>query len=89
MPGPRHYRRMPERRIGLIGHAPEIRVGNLAADKRADHFNSDFPIRTAGKSGDGLRRKLRPRFRHVEAAIAGKPGQHDIAETKGRGLAPC
>ncbi len=84
----RHHCGMAECRVGFIGHAPEIRIGNLAADKRADHIDSDFPIRPAGKSSDGLRRKLRPGFRHVETAIAGEPGQHHVAETKGRGPPP-
>ena len=77
----RHHGGMAERGIGLVGHAAEIGVGDFAADKRADHVDRDFPIGPAEKSGDGLRRKLRPGFGHVEAAVAGEPGQHHIAET--------
>ena len=84
----RHHGRMAERGVGLIGHAAEIGIGDFAADKRADHLDRDFPIRPPQKSGDGFRRKLWPDFGHVEAAVAGKPGQHHVAETKGRGLAP-
>ena len=75
--------RMAERGVGLVGHAAEIGVGNFAADERPDHLDRDFPIRPAEKSGDGLGRKLRPGFGHVEAAVAGKPGQHHVAETQG------
>jgi hypothetical protein len=77
----RHHRRMAEGGIGLVGHAAEIGVGNLGPDKRADHIDRDFPIGPAEESGDDLGRELRPRFGHVEAAIAGKPGQHHVAET--------
>ena len=84
----RHHRGMAERGIGLVGHAAEIGVGDLAADKRADHIDRDFPIGPAEESGDGFRRKLRPGFGHVEAAVAGEPGQHHVAETQGRGLPP-
>src|ERR1700704_4646249 len=79
---------MTECRIGFIRHAAEIRVGNLSSDKRADHIDRDLPIRPAKKSGDGLGRKLRPRFGHVEAAVAGEPGQHHVAETQCGGLPP-
>ena len=86
--GQRHHRRMAERGIGLVGHAAEIGVGNFAADERADHIDRDFPIGPAEKPGDGFRRKLRPDFRHVEAAVAGKPGQHHVAEAQSGGLPP-
>ena len=79
---------MAKCRVGLIGHAAEVGVGNLAADERPDHIDRDFPIRPAEKSGDGLPRELRPDFRHVKAAVAGKPGQHHVAEAQRRGLAP-
>ena len=72
---------MAEGGIGLVGHAAEIGVGNLGPDKRADHIDRDFPIGPAEKSGDDLARELRPHLRHVEAAVAGKPGQHHVAET--------
>ena len=77
----RNHGGMAERGIGLIRHAAEIGVGNLTADERADHIDRDFPIGPAEKSGDGLGRKLRPGFGHVEAAVAGEPGQHHVAET--------
>ncbi len=84
----RNHRGVTECGVGLVGHAPEIGVGNLVTDKRADHIDRDFPIGPAEKSGDGLGRKLRPRFGHVKAAVAGKPGQHHVAETQDRGLPP-
>ncbi len=77
----RNHGGMTERGVGLVGHAPEIGVGNLVADKRADDIDRDFPIGPAEKSRDGFGRKLRPRFGHVKAAVAGKPGQHHVAET--------
>ena len=84
----RHHRRMTEGGIGLVGHAAEIGVGNLAADKRTDHVDRDFPIGPAEKAGDGLRRQLRPDFGHVEAAVAGEPGQHHVAKTQSGSLPP-
>ena len=77
----RHHGGMAERGVGLIGHAAEIGVGDFAADKRPDHLDRDFPIGPAEQPGDGFGRQLRPGFGHVEAAVAGKPGQHHIAET--------
>ena len=76
----RHHRGMAEGGIGLVRHAAEIGVGDFAADERADHLDRDFPIGPAEEGGDGLGRKLRPGFGHVEAAVAGKPGQHHVAE---------
>ena len=76
----RHHGGMAEGGIGLIRHAAEIGVGDLAADEGTDHLDRDFPIGAAEKGGDGLGRKLRPDLGHVEAAVAGKPGQHHVAE---------
>ena len=80
---------MTEGGVGVVGHGAQIGVGNFAADKRADHVDRDFPIGPAEKSGDRLRRKLRPGLRHVKTAVAGKPGQHHVAEGQFRGLTPC
>ena len=77
----RHHGGMAERGVGLVRHAAEIGIGDFAADKRADHLDRDFPIGPAEQAGDGFRRKLRPCFGHVEAAVTGEPGQHHIAET--------
>ncbi len=77
----RNHGGMAERGIGLIRHAAEIGVGDFAADERADDVDRDFPIRPAEKSGDGFGRKLRPYLGHVETAVAGKPGKHDVAKT--------
>ena len=84
----RHHSRMAERRVSLVRHAPEIGVGNLARRERLDDVDRDFPIGPAEKSRDGLGRELRPDLGHVEAAVAGKPGQHHIAETQDGGLPP-
>ena len=84
----RHHRRMAEGRVGFVRHAAEIGVGDFARGERPDHVDRDFPIGPAEKSGDGLGRELRPDLGHVEAAVAGKPGQHHIAETQDGGLPP-
>ena len=72
---------MAEGGVGLIRHAAEIGLGEFAGDKRPDHLDRHFPIRPAEEAGDGVGRKLWPAFGHVEAAVAGKPGQHHVAET--------
>jgi hypothetical protein len=76
----RNHGGMAKCSVGLVRHAAEIGVRNLAADKRADHIDGDLPIRPAKESGDGFTRKVRPGFGHVETAVAGKPGQHHVAE---------
>ena len=38
--------------------------------------------------GEVAGRKLRPHGWHIEAAVAGKPGQQHILEAEFRGLAP-
>ena len=50
----RNHRGVAEGGVGLIGHAAEIGIGNLVADKRADHIDRHFPIWPAEKSGDGF-----------------------------------
>ncbi len=84
----RDHRGMPERGIGLVGHAAELGIGNLAGGERPDDLDRDLPIGTAEECSDGLGRQLRPDLGHVQPAVAGKPGQHHIAEAKHRGLAP-
>jgi len=84
----RNHRGVAERGVSLVGHAPEIGVGNLIADKRADDIDRDFPIGPAEESRDGFARKLWPDLRHVKAAVAGEPGQHHVAEAKRGGLPP-
>ena len=84
----RHHRGMAEGGVGLVRHPAEIGVGDFTRGERLDHVDRDFPIGPAEKSGDGLMRELRPDLGHVEAAVAGKPGQHHIAETQDGGLPP-
>ena len=84
----RHHRGMTEGGIGLVRHAAEIGVGDFAGGKRLDDVDRDFPIGFSEKARDGLGRKLRPGFRHVESAVAGKPGQHHIAKAQRGGLPP-
>ena len=50
----RHHGGMAEGGIGLIGHAPEILVGNLAGHERPEHLDGDFPIGPTEQRRDGL-----------------------------------
>ncbi|MGY3107652.1 hypothetical protein ACVWW7_004279 [Bradyrhizobium sp. LM6.9] len=84
----RHHRRMAEGGVGLVRHATEFGIRYLAANKGADHLDCDLPIGTTEEAGDGLSRELRPDGRHIQAAVAGKPGQHHVAEAEFGGLAP-
>ncbi len=76
----RHHRRMAESSIGLVGHAAELGIRDLAGDERLDDFDRDLPIGPAEKLRDHVMREKRPGLGHVEAAIAGQPGQHHVAE---------
>ena len=84
----RHHRRMAEGGIGLVRHAAELGVRDLAADEGPDHLDRDLPIGTAEEAGDGFGRELRPGVGHIQAAVAGEPGQHHVAEAEFGGLAP-
>src|SRR3954447_4310456 len=79
---------MTEGGVGLVRHAAEFGVRDLAGDERADHLDRDLPIGTTEEAGDGVSRELRPGGRHIQAAIAGEPGQHHVAEAEFGGLAP-
>jgi hypothetical protein len=84
----RHHGRMAEGGVSLVGHAAEIVIGNLAGHERADHLDGDLPVRPAEQPGDGIRGELRPDLGHIKPAVPGKPGEHHIAESQGRGGAP-
>jgi len=77
-----------EGRVGLVRHAAEIGIGDLAGGEGLDDVDRDFPIGPAKESGDGVGRELRPDLGHVKAAVAGKPGQHHVAKAQYRSLAP-
>ena len=47
----RHHGGMAEGGVGLVRHAAEIGIGNLAADEGAHHVNRDLPIGPAEKRG--------------------------------------
>jgi hypothetical protein len=79
---------MAERAIGFARHASEIGFGDALANKGLNHLDGDFGVRLAGKTGDGLGVQGRPGFRHVEAAVAGEPGQHGANKIELRGFAP-
>ena len=84
----RHHGGMTESGVGLVRHAAEVGVRNVAGNERAHHVDGDLPIGPAEEGGCSLTRKLRPNLGHVEAAVPGKPGQHHVAETQRRSLAP-
>src|SRR3954454_19093687 len=79
---------MAEGGIGLVRHAAELGVRDLTTDEGADHLDRDLPIGTTEEAGDGVRRELRPGGRHIQAPVAGEPGQHHVAEAEFGGLAP-
>ena len=74
--------------IGLARHAGEVGLADGIAGERPDHLDRDFGIGAAGKGGDRGRLEVRPGFRHIEAAIAGKAREHDLGKAGRRGLAP-
>ncbi len=84
----RRGRRMAEAAVGLARHAREIGFGDAVADKGPDHLDRDLGIRPAGKARDRRAVERRPGFRHVKAAVAGKPGEHDLDEIERRGFTP-
>ena len=84
----RRDRRMAEIAVGLARHAGEVVVGDGVADERTDDLDRDLRIGPAGKARDRVGVEPRPGLRHVEAAVAGKPGEHHLDETERRGLAP-
>ena len=91
MPGPscveRRHRRMAERAVRLARHARQIGFGDGVADERPDHIDGDLGVRAAGEARDGLRRELRPGFRHIKTAVAGETRERDVNEAERRGLA--
>ena len=80
--------RMAEGAVGLLRHAREIGLRDAVADEGPDHLDRDLGIGPAGKAGDRHGTKRRPGFRHVQAAVAGQPGEHDLDEIEHRGFAP-
>ncbi len=78
----RHHGRMTEGGVGLDRHAAEIGIGDLAADKRTQHLDRHFPVRPSEESRDLGLRQLRPDLGHIKTTVAGKPGQHHIAEAE-------
>jgi hypothetical protein len=84
----RHRRRVTEGVVGLARHAGETVLGNGVADEWPDHLDRHLGIRAAGETGDGALAQPRPGFRHIEPAVAGETGEHDLDKAKRRGLAP-
>ena len=69
---------MVEATITFTQEFTEIIFAEAAADKRPHDAKSHFMIRQAGKSPNVVMCHLRPVFRYIEAAIAGKAGEEDI-----------
>jgi hypothetical protein len=82
----RHDRRMAEGRVGLAAHAGEHFGGDLVAGEGADHGGGDLVVRPAGEGGDLPGAELRPRLRHVEAAVGRQPRQDRIHKSDRRRL---
>jgi aspartate racemase len=73
--------------IGIVEHAGEGGVGDLAASEGADDLKGDIGIGAAGEIGQLAARQLRPALRQVEAAVAGETGENDVAEAQNRRFA--
>ena len=86
--GQRRHRRMAEARIGVVGHAGELGVGDLAAGERPDDLGRDLGIGTPEQAADLAGRQRRPGLGHIEAAVAGKSREHHVAKAECGGLAP-
>ena len=84
----RHHRRMAERGIGLVGHAAEIGIRRFRRRQTGGSPRPRLPNRVGRKTRRWFPAQAAASFRHVEAAVAGKPGQHHVAETQGGGLPP-
>ncbi len=84
----RRHRGMAEPVIGLARHAGEIARRRRAADERPDHVAGEFRIGAAGEGGDGRGVESRPGLGHIEAAVAGEPGEGDVEKALRRGFAP-
>src|SRR5438045_2954928 len=78
---------MMEGAVGLVRHAREIRRRNRAADEGARHLAGDLGIGASGQGADLLIGKNRPDIRHVETAVAGKPGERHVDEAERGGFA--
>ena len=81
------HRRMAEGVVGFPRHAGEFGIRDGARGERRDHLAGDLGIGTAGESRDLRGVERRPRLRHIEAAVAGEPGEGHVDEAERRGLA--
>jgi len=84
----RRDRRMAEGAVGLVRHPGEIGLGDRIRGEAADHLDGDLGIGPAGEALDRLRLDPRPGLRHVEPAIAGKPGEHCLGKAECGSLSP-
>ena len=79
--------RMAEGVIGFARHARELGILDGARGERRDHLAGDLGIGAAGKSRDLRGVERGPRLRHVQAAVAGEPGEGHVDEAERRSLA--
>jgi hypothetical protein len=74
--------------IGLGDHLAQVLEARIAFQERPHHAVGDLVVIEAGHVSDFLRAESRPILRHIEAAIAGEPGEQRPFEEKRGGLAP-
>jgi hypothetical protein len=79
---------MPEIAIRFAGHAREIGLGNSISDEGPDHLDRDFRVRLPREAFDRCAVEDRPMFRHVETAVAGEAGKHDLDKFERWNFAP-
>ena len=78
----RRDRRMAEAAVGVGQEAAQLLLADLSADERADDAQRHLDVGEPGQIRDLIVRQAGPFGRHVEPAIARKPGQEHILETK-------
>ena len=81
-------RRMTETRIGLVDHAIEVGLRNVAVDERRQHGLRHIRIGLAGKTADRLSREGRPALGQVEAAVPRQTGEQGVGKAERGGFAP-
>ena len=79
---------MAEVAVGFARHAGEVVIGDGVADERPHHLDRDLGIGPPGEIRDRARIELGPGLRHIEAAVARKPGQRRLDKVERRSLAP-
>ena len=83
----RRGRGVAEAGIGVARQAGELVGRKILADERRDQPGRRFGIGQAGEGADRRRGERRQALRHVEAPVAGEPGEHRVAEIEPRRFA--